>query len=156
MRPRPLSLYIDTSVIGGYFDIEFEKETRQLFGAIQQGHYNVIYSSVTMDELLEAPQQVKTLLNEIPETLKTFVELSKEATDLGYAYITEKVVGKTSREDCLHIALATIHKADILVSWNFKHIVNVRRIRGYNSVNLKMGYSTIDIRSPKEITVYEE
>ena len=88
--------------------------------------------------------------------LKTFVELSKEVTDLGHAYITEKVVGKTSREDCLHIALATIHKADILVSWNFKHIVNVRRIRGYNSVNLKMGYSTIDIRSPKEITGYEE
>ena len=70
--------------------------------------------------------------------------------------INEKVVGKTSREDCLHIALATIHKADILVSWNFKHIVNVHRIRGYNSVNLKMGYSTIDIRSPKEITSYEE
>ena len=86
MRPRPLSLYVDTSVIGGYFDIEFEKETRQLFGAIQDGHYKVICSSVTMDELLEAPQQVKTLLDEIPEALKKFVELSKEATDLGYAY----------------------------------------------------------------------
>jgi len=155
IKKRPLLLYINTSVIGGYFDIEFEKETQILFNSIQLGEYQVLYSSVTEDELLEAPKQVKTLLEEIPKSLKTFVELTKEATELGDAYITEKVVGKTSREDCFHIALATIHKADVLVSWNFKHIVNVHRIRGYNSVNLKMGYSIIDIRSPKEIINYE-
>ena len=71
-------------------------------------------------------------------------------------YISENVVGKTSFADCMHIALATIHKADILVSWNFKHIVNVTRIRGYNSVNLKLGYSMIDIRSPRELINYED
>jgi len=71
-------------------------------------------------------------------------------------YIAEKVVGKTSLDDCLHIALATIHKADYLVSWNFKHIVNVERIRGYNSVNIKLGYSIIDIRSPREFIKYED
>ena len=74
---------------------------------------------------------------------------------LGDTYIAENVVGKTRRDDCSHIALATINNADILVSWNFKHIVNVMRIRGYNAVNLKLGYSTIDIRSPKEIINYE-
>ncbi|MFM8514620.1 MAG: hypothetical protein ACKOBI_12925 [Bacteroidota bacterium] len=84
------------------------------------------------------------------------VELTEEAVNLADTYIAEKVVGKTSREDCFHIALATIHKADILVSWNFKHIVNVFRIRGYNAVNLKLGYAQIDIRSPKEIINYEE
>jgi len=52
-------------------------------------------------------------------------------------YIREKVVGETSRDDCRHIACATINKVDYLVSWNFKHIVNVFRIRGYNSINLK-------------------
>ncbi len=66
-------------------------------------------------------------------------------------YIRDKVVGKTSRADCLHIALATIHNVDILVSWNFKHIVNINRIRGYNAVNLKLGYKTLEIRTPKEI-----
>lgn len=74
---------------------------------------------------------------------------------LADAYIAENVVGKTSREDCFHIALATIYKADVLVSWNFKHIVNVIRIRGYNAINMKLGYQTIDIRSPKEIIIYE-
>ena len=81
--------------------------------------------------------------------------ISDEAVDLANKYIAGNVVGRTSFDDCIHIALATIHKADILVSWNFKHIVNVYRIRGYNSVNLKTGYQTLEIRSPKDIIGYE-
>ncbi len=70
-------------------------------------------------------------------------------------YIEEKVVGNTSRADCQHIALATIYKADVLVSWNFKHIVNLERIRGYNSINFREGYQMIEIRTPREIFNYE-
>ena len=153
MRGRKLILYLDTSVVGGYYDIEFEKDTKPLFNNIQQGVFDILYSSITEDELLGAPLPVRELLKNIPGQYKCKVELTEEATELADCYIKEKVVGKTSREDCYHIALATIHKADILVSWNFKHIVNVMRIRGYNSVNIKYGYSSIDIRSPKEIIV---
>ena len=155
MKNNKLKLYIDTSVIGGYFDIEFEKETKMLFESIFNNEFHVIYSTVTEDELINAPEKVKELLNSIPDEFKTKIELSEEAVMLGDTYIAENVVGKTSREDCFHIALATIQKADILVSWNFKHIVNIMRIRGYNAVNIKLGYSTIDIRSPKEIVNYE-
>lgn len=151
MESKRLTLYVDTSVIGGYFDIEFEKETRVLFDSIEIEKYEIIYSSVTENELLNAPEQVKNLLNNFPKNLIKRIELTEEAVRLADAYIREKVVGKTSRQDCFHIALATINKADILVSWNFKHIVNIFRIRGYNAVNLKLGYSQIDIRSPKEI-----
>ena len=147
--------YIDTSVIGGYFDIEFEKETKLLFNAIRDNKFDIVFSSVTEDELLNAPEQVRNLLSTVPEANKTRIELTEEALQLADSYIAENVVGKTSREDCSHIALATIYKADVLVSWNFKHIVNVIRIRGYNAVNMKLGYQTIDIRSPKEIIVYE-
>ena len=156
MKNKKLNLYIDTSVIGGYFDVEFEKETKLLFQNILEGEFNMVYSSVTEDELLNAPLLVKELLNAIPADCKTKIELTEEAVLLADTYIQENVVGKTSREDCFHIALATIFKADILVSWNFKHIVNVMRIRGYNAVNLKLGYSAIDIRSPKEIVNYEK
>lgn len=151
MKLKKLNLYIDTSVIGGYFDIEFEKETKILFESILKNEFHIIYSSVTEDELINAPSQVRDLLNTIPFENKTKIDLTEEVVLLGDAYINENVVGKTSREDCFHIALATIHKADVLVSWNFKHIVNVTRIRGYNAVNLKLGYATLDIRSPKEI-----
>jgi hypothetical protein len=75
---------------------------------------------------------------------------------LANSYVNEKVVGETSIDDCRHIACATIMKVDYLVSWNFKHIVNVFRIRGYNSVNLKNGYIQLDIRSPKDIISNEK
>jgi predicted nucleic acid-binding protein len=156
MENKRLTLYVDTSVIGGYFDIEFEKETRILFDNIESQKYDIMYSSVTEDELLNAPEQVKKLLETIPNFLIKRVSLTEEAVKLADTYISEGVVGKTSRDDCFHIALATINKADILVSWNFKHIVNIFRIRGYNAVNLKLGYSQIDIRSPKEIITNEE
>jgi len=84
-----------------------------------------------------------------------FVEVTVEAFKLAELYLAEKVVGKTSTDDCRHIATATINKVDYLISWNFKHIVNVFRIRGYNSVNLKNGYIQLDIRSPKEIVNYD-
>lgn len=82
--------------------------------------------------------------------------MTEEAFKLAEQYLSENVVGKTSADDCRHIATATIHKVDYLVSWNFKHIVNVFRIRGYNAVNLKNGYIQLDIRSPKEIVNYED
>ena len=86
----------------------------------------------------------------------SFVELTQESFDLANQYIMEKVVGKTSNDNCVHIALATINRADVLISWNFKHIVNLERIHGYNSVNLKLGYPTLEIRSPKEMIDYED
>ena len=92
-----------------------------------------------------------TLPNECFET----VEFSKEADELAEAYIQEKVVGQSSIADCLHIALATLNNADVLVSWNFKHIVNLKRIRGYNSVNYKFGHQLLEIRTPREILEYE-
>ena len=85
-----------------------------------------------------------------------YIEISEETIQLADKYISEKVVGKTNRDDYIHIALATIHRADVLISWNLKHIVNLSKIRGYNSVNLKLGYPTIEIRSPNEMIDYEE
>ena len=84
------------------------------------------------------------------------VEIADEAIELAEHYLKENVVGKTSRADCIHIGLATINNADILVSWNFKHIVNVNRIRGYNAVNYKLGYKILEIRTPREILEYED
>jgi dihydrodipicolinate reductase len=83
------------------------------------------------------------------------ITVTQESIELATEYVNEKVVGQTSFDDCIHIATATINKLDLLISWNFKHIVNVLRIRGYNSINLKNGYSTLEIRSPKDLINYE-
>jgi predicted nucleic acid-binding protein len=148
-------IYLDTSVIGGYYDTEFEEDIRILFEKIKLGQFHVVLSDITEGELQEAPEMIRNLFIELSAGSATKIELTEEAVQLAETYLAEKVVGKTSRVDCFHIALATIQRVDILVSWNFKHIVNVQRIRGYNSVNMKLGYPTIDIRSPKEIIYYE-
>ncbi|MFH1004498.1 MAG: PIN domain-containing protein [Bacteroidota bacterium] len=148
-------IYVDTSVIGGYFDKEFADATQQLFDLVRKGEIVIVYSEITEDELFDAPKNVRIFFNELPKSQLEIVELTEQANQLADTYISEKVVGKTNRSDCLHIALATINKVDILVSWNFKHIVNIGKIRGYNSVNLKLGYPTLEIRTPKEILFYE-
>ncbi|MCC6515484.1 MAG: PIN domain protein [Chitinophagales bacterium] len=147
--------YFDTSVFGGVFDIEFEEETLLLFEKVKLGQIICVYSNLTETELSTAPERVRNFFEQIKPEHKERVLVSAEAMQLAETYIREKVVGETSMDDCLHIAIATLNKVDILVSWNFKHIVNVYRIRGYNSINLRMGLPNLNIHSPKEIVGYE-
>lgn len=149
-------IYLDTSVFGGYFDPEFELWTTILFDKIVKGEYKVIYSKLVDIELTGAPDKVKNLANNLPMSQLELIEISNESIQLAENYLNENVVGKTSRADCIHIALATLNNADILVSWNFKHIVNVNRIRGYNAVNYKFGHKILEIRTPREILEYED
>jgi hypothetical protein len=153
MKPR---LYFDTSVFGGVFDEEFEEISTLLFEKIRLGVITCVYSDLSIAELSNAPENVKIHFNNLPKENLEFVEVTEDAFKLAEQYLEEKVVGRTSADDCRHIATATINKVDYLVSWNFKHIVNVFRIRGYNSVNLKNGYIQLDIRSPKEIVNNED
>lgn len=147
-------IYIDTSIVGGYYDEEFKEATKSLFDRLDNNEIIFVVSDLLDLELINAPQQVRELLLTYSADKFQRVELTEEAIKLADKYIDEKVVGKTSIEDCRHIALATINKVDVLASWNFKHIVNLDRIKGYNSVNLKLGHSMIEIRSPKDLINY--
>ena len=149
-------IYLDTSVFGGHFDEEFKEHTVPLFDRIKAGEFVILYSTVTQDELENAPEKIKEFVRNLGADLTEFIETTDEAVDLATEYIKEKVVGQTSYADCLHIALATINRADFLVSWNFKRIVNIERIRGYNSVNIKKGYKQLEIRSPREFEKHED
>jgi len=146
-----MRIYIDTSVIGGYFDEEFKEWSQKLFEEFRNGKKTVIISDVTLGELEDAPPFVRELLSTIPDNYKEIVTLDNEAKELSYHYIKEKVVTPKSLVDTRHIAIASINRADILVSWNYKHIVNYKLIRLYNSVNLKYGYPILEIRTPREI-----
>jgi len=148
-------IYIDTSVVGGYFDKEFEEPTKLLFERLEKQEIIFVVSDLLDLELTFPPGKVKQLLHRYSPQNFERVNLSEEAIELANEYITEKVVGKMSLEDCRHIALATINKVDVLASWNFKHIVNLERIKGYNSVNLRKGYHMLEIRSPKDLLRYE-
>ncbi|MFP4459448.1 MAG: type II toxin-antitoxin system VapC family toxin [Candidatus Zixiibacteriota bacterium] len=149
-------IYIDTSVFGGCFDEEFSEHTLPLFKKIQEGSFSILFSSLTEAELEKAPNHVKDFVRSISNEFIEYLEVTEDAIELANEYINENIVGKTSYADCLHIAIATINRADFLISWNFKHIVNIQRIRGYNSINIKNGYKLLEIRSPREFENYAD
>ena len=143
------------SVVGAQFDKEFSADTIPFFEAVTNGQIIIIVSDLLEAELLRAPQQVREFLATLPSSQIENIRLTQNAAELADQYIFAKVVGQTSRADCQHIAMATIIKADVLVSWNFKHIVNLDKIRGYNGINYQLGYNMIEIRTPKEIINYD-
>jgi hypothetical protein len=144
-------IYADTSVIGGYIDEEFQEVTKQLFEEFKLGSKILVLSDLTLKELELAPKPVRGIVNLVPEANKEYIFFNEEAEFLSLKYIEEKAVSEKYLLDAQHIALATINHLDVLVSWNFKHIVNLRRIQMYNSINLKYGYSLLEIRSPREL-----
>lgn len=149
-------IYIDTSVVGGYFDEEFMESTQKLFERLDKNEILFVISDLLELELIDAPTHVRELLYQYSGDKFERVSLTEEIISLADTYIASGVVGKTSLEDCRHIALATVYKVDVLASWNFRHIVNLDRIKGYNSVNLRLGYPIIEIRSPKDLIHYDE
>ncbi|OJV20323.1 MAG: PIN domain protein [Dyadobacter sp. 50-39] len=148
MPPR---YYLDTSVFGGIFDREFGYETRILFDRIEAGEIKCVYSGLVEAELKRSPERVRRFFQNLNGNNLEKIEVNQAIFTLARKYIEENVVGPTSLDDCIHIALATFYEVDMLVSWNFKHIVNPIRIPGYNSVNLQLAYKSIEIRSPKEV-----
>ncbi len=151
-----MKFYVDTSVWGGHEDDEFEEWTIPFFEQARQGRFIIVLSDVTLRELVPAPSRVRQLTESIPEPYLELVSLTEEQDILAQHYIQEGALTPKYESDAHHIAIATILKVDSLVSWNFKHMVNFFRIKQYNSINLKFGYTTIDIRTPKEVTYENE
>jgi predicted nucleic acid-binding protein len=153
MGTKPQRIYIENSVIGGYFDEEFKEATQKLFDKFRNGDYRAVISAHVITELENgAPERVK-------ENLKTLdfdeYPVTGEMLDLAQKYMDESIVSKNYYNDALHIAVATVIGVDVLVSWNFKHIVNLGRIRLFNSINLREGYRILEIRTPQEVVGYE-
>ncbi|MBI5741256.1 MAG: PIN domain protein [Nitrospirae bacterium] len=149
-------VYIDTSVIGGCLDDEFTVWSKLLFEEFRSGIKIAVVSDLTLQELEDAPPDVRKILSDLPADAIEYVFLSDEAVELADTYIARGVVTEKHLIDTQHIAIATIAKVDILVSWNFKQIVNLDRIRKFNAVNLTKGYHLLEIRSPQEVLYGQE
>lgn len=151
MIPR---IYIDTSVLGGCFEEEFQEASNKLITLFRKGEMIPVVSNITIAELESAPEHVNKILESLPEDAVEYVSENEDSVSLAKEYVNTGAVSQNSTNDASHIAIATVSRVDMVVSWNFKDMVNWRKIRSFNSVNLRLGYPTIDIRSPKEI-VYE-
>ncbi len=146
-----MKVYTDTSVIGGCFDEEFKHWSNSLFSEFISGTKLILLSDLTLQELEFARQEVREKVKEIPNQNRIAIGITDNAIKLAETYINEGALTNKSYNDALHIAIATINNSEVLASWNFKHIVNLDRIRLYNSINLRLGYRIIEIRTPREI-----
>jgi len=146
-----MKVYTDTSVIGGCFDEEFQQWSNALFTEFIIGTKHIMLSDLTLQELELARHEVREKVKEIPDQHRVAIGITDEAVQLAEIYINEGALTNKSYNDALHIAMATLHNSEVLASWNFKHIVNLDRIRLYNSINLRLGYRIIEIRTPREI-----
>ncbi|BFU91171.1 MAG: hypothetical protein NTAFB01_23580 [Nitrospira sp.] len=144
-------IYTDTSVLGGCEDEEFAEYSIRLVEGFVRGELLLVLSDLTVQELATAPAEVRKHLASVPETHIETLKLDAEAKELAEAYVAAGVLTTKMRVDAQHIAITTVGRVDVLVSWNFKHIVNLQRIHGYNSVNLRKGYPMIEIRTPREV-----
>jgi len=145
---------VDSSVIGGCFDPEFEKWSNGLFRDFHVGTFLPVISEIVDAEMADAPEEVKEKYAELLALEPEFISLTKEASDLAEYYLKEKILSLNYGDDALHIAIATVAQVDILLSWNFRHIVHYGKIRQFNAVNLRYGYNLIQIYSPREVTSY--
>ena len=146
--------YVDTSVIGGYYDEGFSEWTRLLFDQVLDGKHILVYSDISVRELKNAPERVRNLLNDlIPKENKQFISSNEQSFILAKSYIESGALSPKSFSDAEHIAIASIHTVDAIVSYNFKHMVNFRRIKHYNEINRRFGYPSIDIREPKSLII---
>ena len=136
--------------------MEFAEASRRLIDAFKRDEIILVLSSLTSLEMQKAPATVKAVLEEVPEAHREYIDMTEEATKLAQNYINSEVIGAANYVDAQHIAMATVSRVDVLVSWNFRHIVNLQRIHGYNSVNLRAGYPLLEIRSPEEVIDYEK
>ena len=148
-------IYLDTSVLGGCFDPEFAAWSNGLMRDFRAGRLVPVLSDVTAAEVASAPVPVRDLHREMLGLAEAVLPVTSAVLTLVTQYEARNILGARFRADMQHIALATIAGVDALVSWNFKHIVRLEKIRLFNAVNVESGYRALSIRSPREVTTYE-
>jgi hypothetical protein len=155
MKRKPMRVYADTSVFGGTCDMIFEESSNAFFEQVREGRFQLVVSGLVEKELRKAPEPVRALFEEFLPDMEVLGE-SEPALLLQTAYLDTGIVTPNWADDALHVALASVSECSVIVSWNFRHIVNLKRISLYNGVNMMHGYRAIEIRTPLEILDDEE
>lgn len=151
---KPIRVYADTSVFGGVFDDIFAGPSRTFFEQVREGRFELVSSVVVQDEIAFAPQKVRMFFDEM-EPWTVMNDIRDDGVDLQLAYIEKGIVGEGCLTDALHVAMASVLEASVLVSWNFKHIVHFQKVPLYNAINRIFGYPEIIICSPQEVICHD-
>ncbi|MFH1730111.1 MAG: type II toxin-antitoxin system VapC family toxin [Planctomycetota bacterium] len=149
---KVLRVYLDTSVIGGCCDPEFRVWSNGLLSDFEMGLFKPVLSELATAELESAPADVLGKLAALLDCDPELVGITPEVEALASAYLARGILRESFADDARHIACATVAEVDVLVSWNFKHVVHLEKMRLFNGVNMEQGYKPIQILSPREVT----
>jgi hypothetical protein len=147
---KAIEVYADTSVYGGVHDEEYGLASSRFFDQVRTGRFLLVVSDVVRREIEQAPPIVRATFDDLIAFMK-LVAVDEQVLRLRDAYLKAGIVSPKWADDAAHVAAATVSEADLIVSWNFKHIVQFERIRLYNAVNALNGFRSIEIRSPPEV-----
>ena len=155
-----LKVYLDTSVISHLMleDVpEKMAETLKLWNMFKEGKYDVYLSTVTLQEIDNCPEPKRTeLFKHLGEIDYTPIEITEDMSEVAQQLIDMGILTQKSYDDCQHIASAVIYGCDCIISWNFKHIVNIKTIRGVRAITNQKGYKPIEILNPTVLLESEE
>lgn len=146
-----IRVYCDTTVFGGIVDPEFAKTSLLFFQRVRERRFTLVLSGLVVQEIAAGPPEVQEMLD-LNLASAEIVDINLDALALQQAYIAADFVRAKSHNDALHVAVATVHRCSFIVSWNFRDIVNFRKIPLYNEINRRLGYGNLAIYSPLEVT----
>ena len=155
-----LRVYLDTSVISHLLQEDVPEkmaDTRQLWEMFRNGKYDVYLSTVTLEELKGCSEPKQSELFDYLGLIDyTLVQIDDNVADISHQIIEMGILTKKSYDDCQHIGAAIVSECDCIISWNFKHIVNVKTIKGVRAITNLEGYKMIEIWNPSVLLGSEE
>lgn len=155
-----LKVYLDTSVISHLMQEDVPEkmsETLKLWDMFKDGKYDVYLSTVTLQEIDNCPEPKRTeLFKHLGEIDYTPIEITEDMSEVAQQLVDMGILTQKSYDDCQHIASAVIYGCDCIISWNFKHIVNIKTIRGVRAITNLKGYKPIEILNPTVLLESEE
>ena len=157
MQPKPLKVYLDTSIFNFAIstqDVATEKEvTNRFLNELKSGRFFGYVSAIVLREIHDTTnkQRREDLLKFLGQFELEALSQTEEADLLAERYIQEKIIPEKHLDDALHIAIASVHNLDVIVSWNFAHMVKFKTRREVQGINTMMGYKIIEICTPQEV-----
>jgi len=159
---KKTKIYLETSIFNFYFTTDSDEKrdaTIKLFKEIKQGKYEAYTSATVIRELKKDTEPKRSkMLNLITEYDITIIEniSNSEVKNLAAKYVKQSIIPKKYATDATHIAIASIYELDMIISYNFKHIVKEKTRIFTALINATLGYKAIKINSPMEVIEYEE
>jgi predicted nucleic acid-binding protein len=150
-----IRVYIETSALGFYYDDKAPRERdaiRRLLGRIEKRELEGLTSEVTLEEVRAAPANLSTRLLQVVERMAIpIMPVTPEIARLAEVYLQAGVIPRTHPADAVHVAVGVVCKADVIASYNLKHLASYRAVALVNSLNRERGHPIIDIRTPEQI-----